>query len=723
MFRSSLPSEGSDVETRIMGNIPTQSNHAIASHGDHQRGIQGPTSVLCASCQKWDFKRELLPTHPSDLKFKMRIDELEAVRKATNCPLCRLRISALQAIPGFDDVKWERSAFVHTSPMIFGGYSPQSDPIPKSWVARIWVQLLVDGNNWSNTTTGTSFSRGIQLLADIATGDASTQLLRGRLILGDSLDFDLLRSWLSRCSENHGSGCAPDTVTDDFCLRVIDVGSRRVVEAPPSCRYLALSYVWGDSRQLLLEQNTYARLTSEGGLDDQYHDISSTIKDAMLLCEKLKESYLWVDALCIMQDDDVDRSRQIANMHAIYGSATLTVVAAAGKPGFGASAGIPGVRAGSRDLKQCTEIVNGLSLITSHRPFLASMSTSEWNKRGWTFQEKLLSKRLLICCEHQAFYHCNRATWYEDAILEGTSDMAIDLSENEGLKNRRYHQKPPLDASPMEQYSICVAGYGIRSLKFDADALNAFNGIIKTLKPKFSSEFIYGMPESLLDTAMTWRCHNHFPERRRNHFPSWSWLGTRGGPNDNLDPQVADPSMVRSEVVWYRRSTDNGEFLLVKNNAVPKAKAPTESLNVRGVWKPTGSPTEPHVSAELLDSRNFLSYLYFWTSSAHLIVDREGVKGESRHGTDYLHVRSVEGDPVGVICLNKIWRQVQPDKLEFIVICSYDSRDRPSWNSGLMLLLIERQDWVAFRVQRIDTPIAQDVWAAERPEWKFFVLG
>ena len=231
------------------------------------------------------------------------------------------------------------------------------------------------------------------------------------------------------------------------------------------------------------------------------------------------------------------------------------------------------------------------------------------------------------------------------------------------------------------------------------------------------------MPESLFDVAMTWRRANHFPERRRNHFPSWSWLGTRGGPNDSLDPQVADPSMVRSEIVWYRRSTDNGGFLLVKNDAVPKAEAPTESLDLRGVWKPTGSPTEPHVSAEVLDSHNFSSHLYFWTSSAHLTVDREGVEGESRHGTDRLHVRSVKGDPVGVIYLNKIWRQVQPDKLEFIVICSYGLRDRQGWNSGLMLLLIERQDWLAFRVQTINTPIAQDVWAAERPEWKFFVLG
>lgn len=351
------------------------------------------------------------------------------------------------------------------------------------------------------------------------------------------------------------------------------------------------------------------------------------------------------------------------------------------------------------------------------------MSESEWNKRGWTFQEKLLSKRLLICSEHQAFYHCTRATWYEDAILEDGFDMAIDLSENEGLKNRRYEQKPPSDVSPMEQYRICVGGYSSRSLTFDADALNAFDGIIETLKPKFASEFIYGMPESLFDIAMTWIWHNHFPERRRSHFPSWSWLGTRGGPNNRLEPLVYDPSMVTSEIYWYRRSSDNGGYLLVKNYAVPKAQAPIEPLDLCRFWKPTGSPTEPQLSAEVLDYRNASLYLYFWTSSAHLIVDREGPAGENRHGNDRLHVRSVEGDPVGLIYLNKIWRQTQPDKLEFIVICSYGSRDRRGWNSGLMLILIERQDRVAFRIQRIIEPIAQDVWAAARPEWNFFVLG
>ena len=703
-------------------NHPIQSTHAVTTHDNPQRSGPGSPSALCSSCQKWDFKQQLLPSGPNN--SGARIDELETVRKATSCPLCRLRISALRAIPGFDDVKWERVAFVHTSPMVFGGYSSGPGSVPKSWVARLWMLLLLDGNNWTLDATGTIFSCGIQLLADTTSGDTSGQLLRGRPIKEDSLDFDLLASWLRRCSGDHGNSCTPDTVMDDFCLRVIDVRARCVVKAPPSCRYLALSYVWGKSRQLLLVQKTHVRLTSKGGLDGQHHDILPTIKDAMLLCEKLKESYLWVDALCIMQDDDVDRVRQIGNMHAIYSGATLTIVAAAGKPGVGANAGIPGVRAGSRNRKQHVETVDGLSLTTSHSPFLASMSTSEWNERGWTFQEKLLSKRLLICTVHQAFYHCNRATWYEDAILESGPKMAIDLSENEGLKNRRYHQKPPLDASHMEQYSICVEGYSKRSVTFDEDAFDAFTGIISAvLKPAFSSEFICGMPESIFDAAMTWIWHNHFPERRRHFFPSWSWLGTRGGPNDRLDAKGADPSAIRSEIIWYRRSEHRDGFLLVQNDAVPKAEVPSKSLELCRVWKPSGSPTEPRVSAEILSFCRSPSYLYFWTSSVHLIVDREGVEGEHRHGSDRLHFRSSNGDPVTIIYLNKVWRQARTDKLEFIVICSYDCKDTRNWNSGLMLLLVERRDQVAFRVQRIDNPVPEDAWAAGRPEWKFFVLG
>jgi hypothetical protein len=359
---------------------------------DTERNEQKPGSSLCTSCQKWDFERELLPRSPDDVEARMRIDELEKVRNAVRCPMCRLRLSALRAIPGFDNITWQKSAFVHTSPMIFGGYHPHPGSVQKTWIARIWVQLLIDTNNWSSATTGTSFSQGIQLLADDSKVGSSSQLLKGRPIPEANVDFRLLGLWTSKCSREHGITCAPHPLTIDFGLRLIDIRRRCVVNAPRECRYLALSYVWGNAKQLILEQKTYVRLTNDGGLADDCADVSQSIKDAMLLCETLQEPYLWVDALCIKQDDDVDRSRQIANMDAVYGGATFTIVAAAGKPGVGASAGIPGIRPGTRSLMQTTETVKGLSMITAQRPFLASVATSEWNKRGWTFK-KSFSRR------------------------------------------------------------------------------------------------------------------------------------------------------------------------------------------------------------------------------------------------------------------------------------------------------------------------------------------
>lgn len=173
-----------------------------------------------------------------------------------------------------------------------------------------------------------------------------------------------------------------------------------LLKPPASSWYLAMSYVWGNPRQLVLDQNTYARLKTDGGLADNHQDISQSIKDTILLCEILQESYLRIDALCIKQDDIADRGRQIANMDLVYGNATLTIVAAAGNTGVGASASIPGMRQGTRSLVQTAETVKGINLVTAQRPFLASVAISEWNKRGWTLQEELLSKRLLVLKEY-----------------------------------------------------------------------------------------------------------------------------------------------------------------------------------------------------------------------------------------------------------------------------------------------------------------------------------
>jgi Heterokaryon incompatibility protein (HET) len=56
----------------------------------------------------------------------------------------------------------------------------------------------------------------------------------------------------------------------------------------------------------------------------------NTVKDAIDLVESLGERYLWVDSLCIVQDDDEWKCSQINNMASIYANSHLTIIAADG---------------------------------------------------------------------------------------------------------------------------------------------------------------------------------------------------------------------------------------------------------------------------------------------------------------------------------------------------------------------------------------------------------
>jgi hypothetical protein len=65
----------------------------------------------------------------------------------------------------------------------------------------------------------------------------------------------------------------------------------------------------------------------------------------MVLPAALGETYLWVDSLCIVQDDPVDKLEYIPHMDAIYGHATLAIIDAAGRD---AQSGLPEIRQESR---------------------------------------------------------------------------------------------------------------------------------------------------------------------------------------------------------------------------------------------------------------------------------------------------------------------------------------------------------------------------------------
>ncbi len=120
--------------------------------------------------------------------------------------------------------------------------------------------------------------------------------------------------------------------------------SRRLLDSSTHQDYVALSYVWGDVKQLYVPSGeAYSVLTNKGALLDL--KLSKTIVDAMQLIRQLGLRYLWVDALCIKQGDFSDKEEQITRMEFVYQSALFTIIAASGST---CNAGLPGLRPGTR---------------------------------------------------------------------------------------------------------------------------------------------------------------------------------------------------------------------------------------------------------------------------------------------------------------------------------------------------------------------------------------
>ena len=200
----------------------------------------------------------------------------------------------------------------------------------------------------------------------------------------DRVDVRRIKSWLGDCKAYHGSACRP-TAWKDLDLhgiRMIDVKRRCIVMAPAGCQYFALSYCWGDGTKvehLKLTTANLEQLHSPGELSKDNVRVPSTIRDAIYFTECLKFNYLWVDALCIIQDDATEMDVQLNLMDRLYKSATLTLVAATGADAW---SGLAGAFSGSRSNLQFTETVNDITLVTASKDYIGAIEATAWSKRA-----------------------------------------------------------------------------------------------------------------------------------------------------------------------------------------------------------------------------------------------------------------------------------------------------------------------------------------------------
>ena len=345
---------------------------------------------LCRTCSSIDFKKYLFRWKNS----LITLGTWEWLSEHSNCRFCRLIVASIrnrdESCPGpsaADKIK-------------IGNI--------QSWFSCVataefdWPRSAQYSNRWDlgqeARITGSKFAHRVQVVWDkIGIDDTPGEIhylpsdshgkephFHGRMVYPESINWSAIQSWLWKCGKYHGVGCREARQLArrlPLNLRVIDLNQDRIVEAPYKCEYVALTYIWGENMMEFPMPKTTRDDVCRNGAGPPYislpNRLPKTIANAMLVARRLGYEYMWVDSLCIIQDDDQDRHGQIQRMDAVYNCAALTIAAGSG---LHADCGLPGGGV-PRFHRQIFEVIKGIDL---QYPFRRSIALYPAISLGYT---------------------------------------------------------------------------------------------------------------------------------------------------------------------------------------------------------------------------------------------------------------------------------------------------------------------------------------------------
>ncbi|KAK7975767.1 hypothetical protein PG989_014230 [Apiospora arundinis] len=364
--------------------------------------------------------------------------------------------------------------------------------------------------------------------------------------ISKGVDIGLVKNWLRDCESEHSYMCLPTIsgINNVQGFRVIDCHSGKTVEAPAACNYVALSYVWGKPPPPPRESQ---EAEVEGDTGKTTVELPRVIVDAIAVTQALGQRYLWVDQLCIDQNDGPAKASQIAQMDKIYSNAHLTIVAAAGQD---ASHGLPGVGdRWRRPQEYVSSVAGNVDVIQVFPHTSTELHDTAWARRGWTYQEGFLSTRRLIFTDHQISFLCNEAHHAETIQRADTlcwSEMKASASDfwhmipsTAFFSSARLRGDPATEKQWENLKQEQLVNYTRRQLTNECDSVNAILGLFRTLQPS-GIHHLHGLPirrrrgrdrgdKKWLECPLAWHHEEEGMVRRRPHFPSWSWSGWGGG--------------------------------------------------------------------------------------------------------------------------------------------------------------------------------------------------
>lgn len=336
--------------------------------------------------------------------------------------------------------------------------------------------------------------------------------------------------WLKDCEQSHQKCRAYQGAFRPERLLEISQDGRMVRlqhDHAASTRYVTLSYCWGGDQPGKATKANLHALT-------KFFDVArlpASIRDGVKIAAKLRFRYIWVDALCIVQDDEEDKGEQIAKMHQIYTSSTLTIA------GSSASTSLDGFlhprvawRPTSLKIKPVDGDMSEILAIPADTRRDDVPNANPLFTRAWAYQENQVSTRVLSFGTRIMAFFCLEA----EQLDGGNPEMDLDDSLGRGMGDPGFinaGMTSLASASHPRAWTDLVKTYAGLGLSVPSDKLLALAALAQEYGTRLSlTKYLAGIWWEDIHWQLTWSRHPDKPTSRPPVYcgPSWSWCSVIG---------------------------------------------------------------------------------------------------------------------------------------------------------------------------------------------------
>ncbi|KAL2063260.1 hypothetical protein VTL71DRAFT_5065 [Oculimacula yallundae] len=611
--------------------------------------------MRCEACQKIVFAnirfgQEILQ-QPSFAALKSSAD--------AGCDLCNLSLSALISVwpaewsgmSGFYVALHEEKESGHHSGeydtgirlqgLVYDNYEWDQSP---DKIERVVVTV-------GDETKYRSFNAPLGVYAE--PGTLPAKYIAGRIPPRNSGSVECLSKidlLIKSCDQYH-TKCSSLAKIWPLPTRILDIENEPIVRTTNGMceRYVALSYCWGRSgKNILLTkkkdpsggESIFDKFTS-GGLRENM--LARTIQDAITVCRSMGIKYLWVDALCIIQEerDLADFKAEAPMMTEYYSNAYFTLIAGSAHDcadGFLAERAAPipppcELHYSREHLPSGAPQLEGVGKIYIGLPF--DQSTGPTLSRAWTFQESELSRRYVTFGPSQFQVHCPSVAKFEDGDFKAVTSLDRPWTAI-GRKAPSLHAViKHMDELEAVEYALqfwyrSIFVYTGRRLGRVEDKLAAIAGAARLVQSVVKCKYLYGLWENDMVRGLLWRTINVRSTRRgvtsRNidRAPSWSWASIDGQVTTWPIPPTV--KILQDPGNWLLQCLSNNHFsgaldAIRDNVVIPKGF----ELSVRGfvtkVWHiPATYKSHDMVLVDIEPSTAFSPVPVKWEGGEELVA-------------------------------------------------------------------------------------------------------